>query len=270
MIFLLMYYQNSKNSVDKLVRKIGGMNKTFFIYKQDEADKEGLSYVHWKEVDAGDYALTDDKYVGKCISKKEYTDKQGRCKAYIKLCCGVGWVNKSSTLLYEPNRAHNMYSQVKPDYWVRKEIRSTRFQNAAIAYVEQLLSPNSVDWNIIGNIYRPDQEIPAATVRRLFKQQEVREVIEDKLKKKMDDKGITQDMVLDLHLESIEIARAKRDPNNMMRVTESLMDLLEMKPGKKIITESVELGLTTNIQDQIESEEKRIKLAQKTEEPLDR
>jgi hypothetical protein len=254
--------------MDKLVRKIGGMNKTFFIYKQDEADKEGLSYVHWKEVGTGQYALTDDKYVGKCVSRKEYTDKQGRCRAYIKLCCGVGWDNKSSTLLYEPNREFNMYSQVKPDYWVRKEIKSTRFKNAVIAYVEQLLSPNAVDWDVIGNIYRPDQKIPAATVRRLFKQQEVKEVIEDKLKQKMDDKGITQEMVLDLHLEAIEVARSKRDPSNMLRATENLMDLLEMKPGKRIVTESMEFGLTTGIQNQIESEEKRVKLAQKTEEPI--
>ena len=95
-------------------------------------------------------------------------------------------------------------------------------------------------------------------------------MIEDKLKEKLDEKGITQEMVLDLHLESIEMARGKRDPSNMMRVTESLMDLLEMKPGKRIVTESMEFGLTTNIADQIESEEKRVKLAQKTEEPLER
>tara|TARA_R100001244_G_scaffold35117_1_gene32272 strand:+ start:226 stop:1011 length:786 start_codon:yes stop_codon:yes gene_type:complete len=254
--------------MDKLVRRIGGMNKTFFIYKQDEADKEGLSYVHWKEVNTGQYALTDDKYVGKCVSRKEYTDKQGRCRTYIKLCCGVGWDSKTSVIRYEANRDFGMYSQVKPDYWVRKEIKSTRFKNAVTAYVEQLLSPNAVNWDVIGNIYRPDQKVPAATVRRLFKQQEVRAVIEDKLKGRMDEKGITQDMVLDLHLESIEMARAKRDTSNMMRVTESLMDLLEMKPGKRIVTESMEIGLSTGIADQIESEEKRIKLSQKIEEPI--
>jgi hypothetical protein len=84
----------------------------------------------------------------------------------------------------------------------------------------------------------------------------------------MDDKGITQEMVLDLHLEAIEVARSKRDPSNMLRATENLMDLLEMKPGKRIVTESMEFGLTTGIQNQIESEEKRVKLAQKTEEPI--
>ena len=186
----------------------------------------------------------------------------------MKLSCGVGWVSKNTQLLYEPNRDFGLYSQVKPDYWVKKEIRSTRFKNAVVAYVEQLLSDTGVNWDIIGNIYRPEQKIPAATVRRLFKQQEVREVVEEKLKSILTDKGITQELVLDLHLEAIEVARGKLDPSNMLRATENLMDLLEMKPGKKITTESVEFGISSSIADQIASEEKKLTLAQKTEEPI--
>jgi len=253
---------------DKIVRKINGMKKTYFVYTKDEADNDNIRYEHWKEVEPGDHGLTDDGYVAVCIGKKVYTDKQKRQRAYVKLSCGVGWVSKNTELLYEPNRDFGLYSQVKPDYWVRKEIRSTRFKNTVTAYVEQLLSDTGVNWDIIGNIYRPEQKIPAATVRRLFKQQEVREVIEEKLKEILTDKGITQELVLDLHLEAIEVARGKLDPSNMLRATENLMDLLEMKPGKKITTESVEFGISSSIADQIASEEKKIKLAQKTEEPI--
>ena len=255
--------------MDKLVRTINGMKKTYFVYKKEEADNDALSYVHWKDAEAGDYALTDDDYVGKCINRKDYTDKQGRCKTFVKLCCGVGWTTKNAKILYEPNRDFGLYSQVKPDYWVRKEVKTTRFKNAVAAYVEQLLSSKQIDWTVIGNIYRPEQKTPEATVRRLFKQQEVKEVIEEKLKKTLLDKGITQDMVLDLHLEAIDVARKKKDPSNMLRATENLMDLLEMKPGKKVITESMDFSLTSSIQDQIESEEKRVKLEQKIEEPLE-
>tara|TARA_Y100001938_G_scaffold55276_1_gene77100 strand:- start:8192 stop:8986 length:795 start_codon:yes stop_codon:yes gene_type:complete len=254
--------------VDKLVRTINGMKRTYFVYKQVEADNEGLDYEHWKEASPGQYALTDDGYVGSCISRKDYTDKQGRSKTFVKLCCGVGWANNKAKILYEPNKEFGLYSQVKPDYWIRREIRTTRFKNAVTAYIEQLLSSKAIDWTVIGNIYRPEQRIPEATVRRLFKQQEVKEVIEEKLKKVLQEKGITQDMVLDLHLEAINVARDKKDPSNMLRATENLMDLLEMKPGKKVITESVEFGLSSNITEQIESEEKKLKLSQKTEEPI--
>ena len=54
----------------------------------------------------------------------------------------------------------------------------------------------------------------------------------------------------------------------MLRATENLMDLLEMKPGKRVVTESMDMTLTSSIADQIESEEKRVKLEQKTEEPI--
>ena len=254
--------------MDKIVRKINGIKKTYIVYTKDEADADNMSYTYWKDVEPGDNGLTDDNYVAVCIGKKVYTDKQKRKRAFIKLSCGVGWVSKNTQLLYEPNRDFGLYSQVKPDYWVKKEIRSTRFKNAVVAYVEQLLSDTGVNWDIIGNIYRPEQKIPAATVRRLFKQQEVREVVEEKFKEILSDKGITQELVLDLHLEAIEVARGKLDPSNMLRATENLMDLLDMKPGKKITTESVEFGISSSIADQIASEEKKLTLAQKTEEPI--
>ena len=254
--------------MDKIVRKINGMKKTYIVYTKDEADADNINYKHWKEAEPGDYGLTDDNYVAVCIGKKVYTDKQKRQSAFVKLSCGVGWVSKNTQLLYEPNRDFGLYSQVKPDYWVKKEIRSTRFKNAVVAYVEQLLSDTGVNWDIIGNIYRPEQKIPAATVRRLFKQQEVRDVVEEKLKGILSEKGITQEKVLDLYEKGLLMAETKIDIGNYIKIIDTYADLLEMKPGKKITTESVEFGISSSIADQIASEEKKLKLEQKTEEPI--
>ena len=256
--------------MDKLIRTINGTKRTYVIYNKVEADNKGLTYKYWKDADIGDNALTDDDYVGICLKRKDYSDKQGRVKTFVTLSCGVGWTGGNAKIEYEENKAFGIYSQSKPTYWADKEVRTTRFKNAVAVYVEQLLSTNEIDWDIIGNVYRPNQKTPAATVRRLFKQQKVKDVIEDKLKETMKDKGITQEMVLELHMEAIDIARNKKDPSNMLRGTENLMDLLEMIPGKRIVTESLEMGVTSNIADQIESEEKRLKLEQKTEEPIDR
>ena len=254
--------------MDKIVRKINGMKKTYIVYTKDEADADNINYKHWKEAEPGDYGLTDDNYVAVCIGKKVYTDKQKRQRAFVKLSCGVGWVSKNTQLLYEPNRDFGLYSQVKPDYWVKKEIRSTRFKNAVVAYVEQLLSDTGVNWDIIGNIYRPEQKIPAATVRRLFKQQEVRDVVEEKLKGILSEIGITQEKVLDLYEKGLLMAETKIDIGNYIKIIDTYADLLEMKPGKKITTESVEFGISSSIADQIASEEKKLKLEQKTEEPI--
>ena len=254
---------------DKIVRKIKGMKKTYFVYTKQEADNDNISYKYWKEVEPGDHGLTDDDYVAVCIGKNIYTDKQKRERAFIKLSCAVGWVSKNTQRLYEPNRDFGLYSQVKPDYWVRKEIRSTRFKNAVTAYVEQLLNQTGINWDIIGNIYRPEQKIPAATVRRLFKQQEVREVVDKKIRELLSNKGITQERVLELYEQGLVMATSKEDVGNYLKIVDTYVDFLEMKPGKKITTESIEFGVNSSIADQIASEEKKLKLSQKTEEPIE-
>jgi hypothetical protein len=47
------------------------------------------------------------------------------------------------------------------------------------------------------------------------------------------------------------------------------MDLLQMKPGKMITTDTVELDFSSKITDQIEKEDKKMKLERKIEEPED-
>ena len=46
--------------MDTLKRKVKGVNKVYNIYTEDEAESEGLPYLHWKQAKEGDYAATDD------------------------------------------------------------------------------------------------------------------------------------------------------------------------------------------------------------------
>ena len=82
-------------------------------------------------------------------------------------------------------------------------------------------------------------------------------------------KGITQEQVVDLQLEALDIARAKGDISNFLKVTDSFMDLLQMKPGKVVTTDTVELDFSSKITEQIEAEDKKLKLERKVEEPED-
>ena len=95
-------------------------------------------------------------------------------------------------------------------------------------------------------------------------------MVEEKLQKILINKGITQDQVLDLQLEALEIARNKGDVSNFLRVTENFMDLLQMKPGKKVTTDTVEIDLTNKMTDTIEQEDKRVKLQRKEEVPYEK
>jgi hypothetical protein len=255
--------------MDVIKRRVGGKVRKFNVYQQNEADKKGFLYIEWRHADKGDYALSDDGYVGRCLSRKVYTDKKGRTKTFVKCAHGVQWVTNSGKFMYEPNKEAGTYSHVKPGRWEDREARTTRAKNAVTAYVSDIIQGNKPDWEMIGRIYRPDQKIPEATVRRLFKKQRIVDMVEKKLKEILIDRGITQENVVDLQLEALDLARNKGDVSNFLKVTDSFMDLLQMKPGKVITTDTVELDFSSKITEQIEEEDKKMKLERKVEEPED-
>tara|TARA_Y100001980_G_C14523446_1_gene298869 strand:- start:91 stop:861 length:771 start_codon:yes stop_codon:yes gene_type:complete len=250
--------------MDKIKRKVNGINKLFPVYHYKEVDN--IQYKHWRDVDKGDYGISDDGYIGECLSKKVYTDKKGRTKTYITMCYGVQWGSPNARLLYEPNKKAGIYNQVKPRSWKEREAGKTRTKNVVTAYVKQLLSDSKVDFKQLGKIYRPDQDIPEATVRRLFKQKEIQAMVDKKLDELLTNKGITKEMVLDLHLKALEMAESKSDVSNFLRATENFMKLLDMEPNKKITTDTLEIDYTKSIENAIEQEDKRMKLSRSTEE----
>ena len=252
--------------MDKITRKVNGKKAIFMVYTQSEADKQNINYVHWKQVQQGKHGLSDDGYVGICIGRKTYTDKKNRSKENVRMCYGVQWVTATSPLLYEPNKSAGIYSQIKPTGWVDKEAGKKRTKDTVTAYVQQMLGGGNINYDILGNIYRPDSKLPAATVRRLLKQEKIKTMVDKKLKEVLVEKGVTKDLVIDVTLEAINVARTKMDPNNMLKGADCLAEYLEMKPNKKIVTETMELDMTSTIADQIETEEKRLVLEQKREE----
>ena len=225
-----------------------------------------MKYKHWRDVDRGENGISDDGYIGECLSRKVYTDKKGRTKTYITMCYGVQWGTPNARLLYEPNKEANIYNQVKPRSWKEREAGKTRTKNVITAYVEQLISDSKVDFKILGNIYRPDQDIPEATVRRLLKQKEIQTMVEEKLKELLTKKGVTKETVIDLHLKALEMAESKADISNFLRATENFMKLLDMEPSKKITTDTLELDYTKKIEDAIAQEDRKLKLSKTTEE----
>ena len=129
-----------------------------------------------------------------------------------------------------------------------------------------LLSNGQVDFNALGEIYRPDQKIPAATVRRFLKQKVAKRMIEKKLKELLKDKGISKELAVDNVLRALHMAESKGDVNNFLKANDCLMDLLEMKPNKKMITDTIQVDVTKQIADTMAKEDKRLTLQRKSEE----
>ena len=259
-------YREKSKGMEKLKRKIKGKAITFAIYERSEADDTGIKYSHWKQANEGEYALSDDGYVGECIGRKDYTDRKGRVKTFVRLAYGANWAGNTNKIQYLENRSCGVYTQANPTGWVKREANMTRTKNLVNAYVGQLTSTRKVDYNQLGMIYRPDEQNPAATVRRVLKQEVIKKMVEKKLREVLSDKGINSSSVLDTMLEGLDIARNKQDVTNMIKISDVFMDLLEMKPSKKIITDMFQLDVSSNIGDLIAKEEKSLKLSRKIEE----
>jgi len=254
--------------MEKLKRKLKKKTRVYNIYTQKEADEAGLDYSHWKQTQTGDYALSDDGFVGKCIGRKDYTDKKGRVKTFIRLAYGANWAGNTNKIQYLKNKEYGVYTQANPEAnnWAVREANTTRAKNLVNAYVGQLTSTKKVDYNQLGMIYRPDQKEPAATVRRVLKQEVIKKMVEKKLREVLSEKGINNSSVLDTMLEGLDIARAKQDVTNMIKISDAFMELLEMKPSKKITTDMLQLDVSNSIGDIIEKEEKSFKVSRKVEE----
>jgi hypothetical protein len=248
--------------MEKITRKINYKTTECVVYTTDDCPHP---MVYWKSAAKGDWATTDDGYVAECIAKNIYTDKSGRVKTLIKLTCGLQWNTGNSKLLYKPNKEAGIYSMIKPRAWQDRESKKKRTKNAVNAYVSQIVEGKKIDWQQIGNIYRADQKKPEATVKRLFREKVITNMVEEKLKEILSSRGIDKGYVLDTILKAISIAEDKQDVSNMLRGVENFVDMLEMKPSKKVTTDTLQIDMTNQIMDNIETEEKKLVASRKVE-----
>jgi hypothetical protein len=252
----------------KISRRIGNKSPTLHkIYTEDEAKKLKMSYVHWKTAKQGEWGITDDGYVAKCFNRKKYVDKCGGMKTFIKLTCGVGWDSPSAAIKFLDNQKNSMYSKINPTKtWDEHECGKTRTKNMVRAYAYMMMGDGGIDYTTLGNIYRPDQLVPGATVKRFLKKRTVQKMVEEKIKELLEKKDVNKEFAVDNILKAIRMAESKGDVNNFLKANDYIMDLLEMKPNKKMITDTIQIDVTKQIADTIAKEDKRLTLQRKSEE----
>ena len=250
----------------KIKRRINGKTGKYPVYTKDEAIKKKLDFIYWRQAEVGDWALTDDDFVSECYDRKNYTDKNGKVKTFIKLTCGVGWDSGFSKINFLENQKYGVYSKTNPKRdWASEESGTTRAKNTVQTYANMLLSDGRVDYSVLGQMYRPDQQVPEATVRRFLKQKVAKKMVEKKIKELLSDKAINKEFAVDNIIRALQMAESKGDVNNFLKANDYLMDLLEMKPNKQMITDTIQVDMTKQIADTIAKEEKKLTLQRKSE-----
>lgn len=235
---------------------------TYPIMTKQECSEREIPYIHWKKAQKGDFGISDDSYVAECLDRRKYKNSTQVVYPY-----GRQWITPKAKFLYEPHRDSGMYSQSGTRPWVEREASMTRTKNAVSLYVQMMLTEGKIDWHKLGKTYRPDQDHPNLTAKRLFKQERIKRMVDDKLQKHLDDRNMNQGEVLDIIADAIGIAKTNNDPSNMLRGAEQYIRIMDMLPSKNSVTDTVQIDVTKKILDEIAGEESsRLKLERKQDE----
>ena len=220
---------------------------TFDIWTKDECPHK---YVHWKEAKPNEYALSDDGYISICI-KEEMLGKRvikvfpyGKVTGNMKLNFEVRYLNKAYDLSEKSANERNA--------------RRSSAKRFVQAYIKMFMS-GKIDWDKLGIIFNPNELIPKASAKRLFKNKWIKEMIDQGLTQELTDRGIDKGFYLDRITEAIEIARAKKDAANMLRAAEMIGEILVVKPNHKLLPiQEIGFNVIDNLKDIVYNEEKLI------------
>ena len=233
---------------------------SYSVYTKKEADTEGIDYLYWKEADKGEYALTDDNYVGKVIQKKKYNSNNGVVSYYVRMPFGYAFHSPKypTQKLKADGRLSNHTLSGKPQLEVRK--KSMLWKDLASVY--------STCWNMdlaIETVFDNPTANKRRTTKRWMRTQEFRSMITDELKDVLKEKGYGRSETIDLLTKGLEMAKKKNDVTNFLRVVENLQDMLGMRD--KTVTKTttqLEATSTRKLLDEINEEEQALKGKQVT------
>jgi hypothetical protein len=242
--------------------------KEYIIYTKEEAEKAGISFRTWHKCRGGDWGLSNDGYVARCI-------RRGRCRSkgnnentayYYSFPFGQAFYDTaypSSRLEYGKHKETGSYSKVSSKSEWELDQNRTRTKNFVGAYVKQYLG-GKLDHAQLGRIYRHDEKKPAVTAKALLKKRYIKEMIDKELEGVLVEKGVTQGTVIDMLLESADMARSKEQAANLLRVAENLMDIFGMKVKKEVKQDfSADLTYLGEIEDTVLLEGEKIEKDQK-------
>lgn len=219
--------------MEKVKRRINNVWQEITIYTKEEAEKLQLPTKYWKEAKPGEWGVTDDGYVGECIKSKEYVDKWNVKKTLKTFTFGRAWVTPAAVIHYVQRKDTGSYSRLSPVDWRVAERKKLRLKHAVRVYVAMMLQ-GKVDWKVVGRVYRPDQLIPAATVRRAFRTVGVDEMITKEVKAQLkSETGIDEAAVVKKCLEAFDVAKEKKDVSGMYEGVDRLAKWLNMDEESK-------------------------------------
>ena len=235
--------------MDVYSRKIAGTkHDDITIYTRAEADERGIAYRHWRDANVGEWAITDDEYVGFYYGRYDFPCRKidvTRAKQRFVSYFGFGNLmnSRKQPYLYTTRRATGRFESDKSWSQALASLRISKM--CAKIYVKTLLNDGKVNWEMLGRILGPRDEKPEWKARRIFKTTEMKHLVEDELDKALTTKGINKEYVLSIYQRAIALAEINDEPLTMLKGAKELGDLVGLTVMKTKTTDTSMFEVTT-------------------------
>jgi hypothetical protein len=236
----------------------------YTVYRKNEAENNEIKFKHWKTAEEGDYALSDDDYVSKVISKRTYTSDTGRDSVYMRFPWGYTFYNPkySSKKLVVAGRKTNVTFTGKS--YIEVQSGQDNMKNLAQMFALKPDYDLAIEW-AIGAVTQSQRR----KWKRTMKSEVFKKMVREELEKLLDEHGLTEAYTLDLLEDAIRMAKSKKDVTSIMRAVENLQDMHGMK--EKYMTKTVDKieSKSVSMIDDITKEESHIAASRTTTKELD-
>ena len=233
--------------------------KTYEIYTKEEADKEGLEYNHWRDAREGQWALSDDGFVSKVITRKSYKSNSEIDNVYLRFAWGYTFYNpryRGRELNVKGRKSNTTMSGKRP---IEVKSKQKKMQNLAMVYAQTMNTDETIA-KVCGEVTSSEDR----RVKRYMRTEVFKGMVREELSKLLSDHGMTENYTLDLLERTIGMARDKKDVTNLMRAIENLQDMHGMKDKHLVkTTDTLEATSTTKLIDELREEEQKL-MAQRT------
>ena len=196
----------------------------YTVYRKNEAKEKDIEYKYWRDAEEGDYAISDDDYVSKLISKRVYTSADGRDSVYLRFPWGYTFFNPkyASKKLVVAGRKTNVTFTGKS--YIEVQSGQDNMKNLAQMFALKPDYDLAIEWAIGATTQSQRRKW-----KRTMKSEVFKRMVREELSKLLDEHGLNEKYTLELLEDAIKMAKEKKDVPSVMRAVENLQDMHGMK-----------------------------------------